>query len=450
MESTAIRCKRLGKQYQIGGREVYKALRDKLADALSAPLRHLRGAFSAGKSPARRDNLIWALRDASFDIQHGEAVGIIGRNGAGKSTLLKILSRITEPTAGSVEIHGRTGSLLEVGTGFHAELTGRENIYFNGSLLGMKRTEIRSKFDEIVDFAEMDKFIDTPVKHYSSGMYMRLAFAVAAHLEPEILMVDEVLAVGDASFQKKCLNKMQQVGDEGRTVLFVSHNMPAITRLCRRAILLDGGRIVSDGPSHEVAGAYLRSDHGTTAMRSWPDPATAPGNDVVRMRSVRVITEDGKTSANIDIRKPVGIEMSYEVTRPGYILVPNYNFYNQEGIHIFITNDQDPAWRRCPRPPGQYVSTAWVPGNFFSEGTLIVGAAISTLDPVIVHCHERDAVAFQVVDSLDGDSARGDYGGTMPGVIRPLLRWSNDYSSEGQLRTTAGVRNRPQWEGQMP
>ena len=215
---------------------------------------------------------IWALKDVSFDINRGEVVGIIGRNGAGKSTLLKILSEITEPTEGRVEIHGRVGSLLEVGTGFHPELTGRENVYLNGAILGMKRAEIERKFDEIVAFAEVEKFIDTPVKHYSSGMYLRLAFAVAAHLEPEILIVDEVLAVGDAAFQKKCLGKMAGVAKEGRTVLFVSHNMPAITRLCERAILLDEGRLLQDGVSHQVVKAYLNAGLGTTAMREWPDP----------------------------------------------------------------------------------------------------------------------------------------------------------------------------------
>jgi len=247
----AIHSRNLGKLYRIGGTEPYKALRDTLADALSAPVHTLRAAFR-GKNGQTDENTLWALRDVSFSIRHGEAIGIIGRNGAGKSTLLKVLSRITEPTSGFVEINGRTGSLLEVGTGFHAELTGRENVYFNGSLLGMKTSEIRRKFDEIVAFSGIERFIDTPVKHYSSGMYMRLAFAVAAHLDPEILMVDEVLAVGDASFQRKCLNKMQQVGDEGRTVLFVSHNMPAITRLCERAILLDDGKLVADGRSQRA------------------------------------------------------------------------------------------------------------------------------------------------------------------------------------------------------
>src|SRR6266480_6383227 len=274
MSDIAIRVENLGKMFRIGGKsERYKTFRDTLA-----------GFFR--KTGARRqakDEPFWALKDVSFEIKRGEVVGVIGRNGAGKSTLLKVLSRITEPTKGSAEIHGRVGSLLEVGTGFHPELTGRENVYLNGAILGMHRSEIEKKFDEIVAFAEVEKFIDTPVKHYSSGMYLRLAFAVAAHLEPEILLVDEVLAVGDARFQRKCLDKMQDVGKQGHTVLFVSHNMPAITRLCPRTILLDQGRVLSDGPSHQVASEYLSGGMGTTAVRQWPEMSKAPGNEIVRL-----------------------------------------------------------------------------------------------------------------------------------------------------------------------
>jgi lipopolysaccharide transport system ATP-binding protein len=296
----------------------------------------------------------------------------------------------------------------------------------------MKKTEIERKFDEIVAFAEVEKFIDTPVKHYSSGMYVRLAFAVAAHLEPEILLVDEVLAVGDARFQRKCLDKMQDVGQQGRTVLFVSHNMPAITRLCSRTILLDAGKVQRDGPSHKVVSVYLGSGLGSTATREWPDINKAPGNDIVRLRAVRVRTEDGQVSDAIDIRRAVGIEMEFEVFKPGHILVPNYHFFNEEGVYAFAASDHDPSWQRQPRALGRYVSTAWIPGNFLSEGSLIIGAAISTMDPVIVHFYERDAVAFQVIDSLDGNSARGDYAGHIPGVVRPLLHWTTQFTPNDQ------------------
>ena len=417
-----IRAERLSKQFRIGTRTLpYHTLRDAVIDAVKLPFRRRRTQRSSNG-----DETISALRDVSFEIRPGETVGIIGRNGAGKSTLLKILSRITEPTTGRADLYGRVASLLEVGTGFHFELTGRENIFLNGAILGMRRAEIKRRFDEIVSFAEIEKFIDTPVKRYSSGMYLRLAFAVAAHLEPEILIVDEVLAVGDARFQRKCLNKMQAIGDGGRTVLFVSHDMSAVTRLCPRTILLDGGRVLRDGPSHEVVGAYLNSDLGTTAAREWPDLTQAPGNDVVRLRAVRVRTEDGGVTSAVDIRRPVGVEMEFEVLKDGHVLVPSYHFTNEQGVLAFIVHDHDAMRRRGPRRVGRYVSTVWVPGNFLAEGTLIVGAAISTYDPATVHFFERDAVAFRVIDSLDGDSARGDYAGTLPGVIRPLLRWTSE------------------------
>ncbi len=273
MSDIAIRVNGLGKKFHIAHiKNKHATLGESISTALTAPVRRAVKLLQGHASGASElDEEIWALKDISFEVKYGEAVGIIGRNGAGKSTLLKTLTRITEPSAGYAEINGRVGSLLEVGTGFHPELTGRENVFLNGAILGMTRDEIRRKFDEIVAFSEVEKFIDTPVKHYSSGMTMRLAFAVAAHLEPEILIVDEVLAVGDARFQRKCLTKMEDVGEQGRTVLFVSHNMPAVTRLCPRALLLDQGTLVKDGPAHQVAGFYLHSEHGTTARRKYPD-----------------------------------------------------------------------------------------------------------------------------------------------------------------------------------
>jgi lipopolysaccharide transport system ATP-binding protein len=419
MRAFAVRATDLAKQYRIGRRQTYRTFREAIRDTVLAP-------FSRKRADAE-EAAVWALDGISFEIDQGEVVGIIGRNGAGKSTLLKILSRITEPTRGQVELRGRVGALLEVGTGFHPELTGRENVYLSGAVLGMKRADIARKFDAIVAFADVEKFLDTQVKHYSTGMFMRLAFAVAAHLEPEVLVVDEVLAVGDASFQRKCLSKMEDVGKEGRTVLFVSHNMPAITRLCPRAILLDQGRILKDGPAHEVASTYLASGLGTTAAREWNDLGTAPGNEIVRLRAVRVRDRDGQVSAAVNIRRPVGIEMEFDVLEGGHRLVPNLHFFNDEGVYAFVSSEIDSPWHRKLRPPGSYVATAWIPGNLLSEGTLIVGAAVSTMDPVTVHFYERDAVAFQVVDSLEGDSARGDYGGPMPGVVRPLLRWETTF-----------------------
>jgi len=417
-----IQVENLGKLYRIGAKQAsYTTLRESLADIARAPLRLL-------KRNGQSNPEIWAIRDVNFEIHQGEVVGMIGRNGAGKSTLLKLLSRITEPTTGRIELNGRIASLLEVGTGFHPELTGRENIYLNGAILGMAHLEINRKFDEIVAFAEVEKFIDTPVKHYSSGMYLRLAFAVAAHLEPEILLVDEVLAVGDGRFQRKCLDKMQDVGKQGRTVIFVSHNMAAVTRLCPRAILLHDGTVLRDGPSYEVVDSYLSSGLGTTAVKEWTDPTRAPGNDIVRLHSARIITENEEVSGAIDIRRPVGVEFKFEVLTPGHLLVPNLHFNNGEGVCIFHLQDLDPSWRRRPRPCGIYTSTVWIPGNFLAEGSVAVGVAVSTPDPVTVHFFERHAVAFQVIDSLEGDSARGDYAGPYPGAVRPIMNWTTEYS----------------------
>jgi lipopolysaccharide transport system ATP-binding protein len=441
MSAIAISLTGLSKKYRIGGRqEGYKTLRDTLADVVASPFRRTGKLFRDPVS-AKGDEAIWALTDVSFEVKFGEVVGLIGRNGAGKSTLLKILSRITDPTRGAAEIRGRVGSLLEVGTGFHAELTGRENVYLNGAILGMRKAEIERKFDEIVAFAEVEKFIDTPVKYYSSGMGMRLAFAVAAHLEPEILLVDEVLAVGDARFQKKCLNKMQDVGEQGRTVLFVSHNMPAVTRLCGRTVLLDEGRVLQDGPSHQVVSAYLNSGLGTTAAREWPDPAKAPRGEAARLRAVRVRMESGQITDAVDIRRPVLIDMEYEVLKSGYILCPFYNFYNEEGVHVFGAADLDPDWRRRPRPAGYYVSTVHIPGNLLAEGTLFVKAGVATVEPVINQFNEPDVVAFQVVDSLDGDSARGDWTHHWEGVVRPLLQWSTQFSPHCYESATPVIEN---------
>jgi lipopolysaccharide transport system ATP-binding protein len=366
-----------------------------------------------------------ALDEVNFEVKQGELLGIIGRNGAGKSTLLKILSRITAPTSGEVKIRGRIASLLEVGTGFHPELTGRENVFLNGAILGMSKAEIRKNFDEIIAFSGIEEFIDTPVKRYSSGMYVRLAFAVAAHLEPEILIVDEVLAVGDAAFQKKCLEKMEDAGNQGRTVLFVSHNMPAVTRLCRRGLLLGNGRILKDGSPQQVATVYLTASRGTTAQREWSDCSTAPGNKVVRLRAVRVIDQEGHVTAAFDIRRPIGIQVEFDILSNTHALVPNFTVVNEDGIcvchpHDWASNDQ-----RRQRCPGRYERTSWIPGNLMAEGTFVVGMAISSYDPLIVHVHEREVVAFQVIDANDGTSARGAYGGAFPGVVRPLLQWTD-------------------------
>lgn len=409
-----IKVENLSKLYYLGGAR-HNSLRDAIAGFVKNPRRD-------------KKNELWALKDVSFEVADGETLGIIGRNGAGKSTLLKILSRITKPTAGTAEIRGRIGSLLEIGTGFHNELSGRENIFLNGAILGMRRAEIEAKFDEIVAFSEIEKFIDTPVKHYSSGMYMRLAFSVAAHLEPEILIVDEVLAVGDVAFQKKCLRKMREVGEEGRTVLFVSHDMQSIARLCRRAVWMKNGSVAADGAASDVIGDYLHEQSQKGAERAWETLKDSPGNETVRLRRARVCDESGQTASSIDIRRPVLIELTYEVLKSGKVLVPNVHFYNEQGVCIFVSHDWQSRFRTEPRARGTYVSRMRVPGNFLAEGTIFVTAAISTYLPLEVHIQERDLLAFNVIDSFEGDSTRGDYAGVLPGVVRPEMDWETDFN----------------------
>jgi len=434
----AITVENLSKCYRIGLKE---ASHDSLGGALIGFLKSPLSNYRKYRSLYRFDDLsqdgdvdskgiIWALKGLSFAVDQGEAIGIIGRNGAGKSTLLKVLSRITHPTSGRAVIRGRISSLLEVGTGFHPELTGRDNVYLNGTILGMRKREIDSKFDEIVDFSGIEKFIDTTVKRYSSGMKVRLAFSVAAHLDPDLLVVDEVLAVGDAQFQKKCLNKMEDAGSKGRTVLFVSHNMSAITRLCRRAILMENGRVVEDGPSGSVVAKYLTSGAGIMAKHQW-DAADAPGGEFAKLLSVCVRNGDQEIAEYFDIRNPVNVEMVFQVLKPGHVLLPHFRFQNEEGIRIFTTLDQDAQWRGRPRPAGVYTSTAQIPGNFLSEGLVYVTAALLKLHPQAAQFQERDVIAFQVIDAQEGDSARGDWANNLSGVVRPLLKWETLYQPEG-------------------
>lgn len=381
----------------------------------------LLGALRFGKS--KDEKILWALKDVSFEVKTGEVIGLIGNNGAGKSTLLKILSRIVKPTSGEATLYGRVGSLLEVGTGFHQELSGRENIYLNGATLGMKQSEIRRKFDEIVAFSEMEKFLDNPIKHYSTGMYMRLAFAIASHLEPEILFVDEVLAVGDIAFQKKCLNKIHDVGVAGRTVIFVSHNLQAVARLCNRVIWLENGKVRGDGEAQEIVAQYLQAQTNIEGEKSWENIENAPGNEFVKLRKVRSTDENGKGGNSFDIRRTIHLEMEYEVLQEGKIITPSFHIYNEEGLCVFVTNDVTSDWRRVPRKKGKYKSCVEIPANFMSEGTFSVFATTFTAAPFEEHFFERDAIGFHIFDSLDGDSARGDFGGLMIGAVRPLLNW---------------------------
>lgn len=417
--SIAIRSEALSKNYRIGELHgAYGTLRDTLAGAA----RRIRQRDHGGHYEE-----IWALRDISFEVAEGRVLGVIGRNGAGKSTLLKILTRITTPTSGRATIRGRVGSLLEVGTGFHPELTGRENVYLNGAVLGMKRREITKKFSEIVEFAGVDQFIDTPVKRYSSGMSVRLAFAVAAHLEPEVLLVDEVLAVGDAEFQRRCLGRMEDLSRSGRTVLFVSHQMQAVSQLCDEAIWLDKGEVVLEGSSSEVVAGYLQAGlAGSGAAIEWPELDTAPGDDLVRLRSVRVLQDD-EVAAAVDVRLPVGIEIGFTVLRDGGLIYPKIKLVDQRGDIAFNAIDTGTYWHD-PVAPGEYVATAWIPGNLLNEGLVSVQPSVVSLGSAKVYHHAglTDAVSFHVQDPGEGDSARGLYQGQWRGVVRPLLDWTTD------------------------
>lgn len=370
---------------------------------------------------------ILALDDVSFTVQQGEALGIIGRNGAGKSTLLKILSRVTAPTSGVVKVKGRIGSLLEVGTGFHPELTGRENVYLNGAILGMKKVEVTRKFDEIVSFAGVEKFIDTPVKRYSSGMYVRLAFAVAAHLDPEILIVDEVLAVGDAEFQKKCLGKMGDVAGEGRTVLFVSHNMTAINSLCKRAVLLDRGKPVRDGNSEDVTSFYLSLSSGGLSEVSWNDVNTAPGNDVAKLKSVRVLS-GGMPVSQVNSDQEVWIEISYWNFAYDVKQVVEFKLKDSNGVIVLesfntpeASNYSDPLALVSLRP-GLYKSVCKIPANFLNETQYFVSVIIASLNPARAEVNVFDVLAFEVIDS--GTLRSPGLSGKWFGVIRTPLIWN--------------------------
>jgi len=420
MSQLAIRCQGIGKRYRMGERQRYRALRDTLADAVRAPLRRLRRAFgNRAAGNASRPEFLWALKDVSLEIRQGEVLGIIGRNGAGKSTLLKILSRITTPTEGYAEICGRVGALLEVGTGFHPELTGRENIYLNGAVLGMTRDEINRRFDDIVDFSECGRFLDMPVKRYSSGMYMRLAFAVAAHLQTEILLVDEVLAVGDAAFQKKCLGKMGDAAHRGRTVLFVSHNLLAVDSLCTRAICLHEGKIVMEGPPGQVTSRYLKNWIPASTEVIYEDIGSAPGNEMIRVRRACVRPLNGSPSDPITVRTPFVVEFQYWKLVPEVDLELSVDIYNEHGIHLLTTE----MFGKPPAPAGLLRSWFVVPGDLLNNGThrIQLGVYLGGLTEVL---YLEDLLVVEVLDAAS--ELRGPYHGRWDGAVRPHLKWTTE------------------------
>lgn len=369
-----------------------------------------------GQEKQIKGDRFWALQDINLEVKEGDLLGIIGKNGAGKSTLLKILSRVTAPSQGRVKIKGRISSLLEVGTGFHPELTGRENVYLNGAILGMSKREITGKFDEIVDFSGIEKFIDTPVKRYSSGMYVRLAFAVAAHLEPEILIIDEVLAVGDADFQKKCLGKMKNVSSLGRTVLFVSHNMPMITALCEKSLLMSGGRIEMIGNTTDVVLNYLKVSRVDSSSVDYSENKPSVGDDVVKLHAAKIINESGVSKSEIDIRESFKIVMEYELLQEKSV-VSNFHFKTMDDVYVMVVHDES-----APSSIGKYRAECLVPKYLLNDGAYTVGVAVSSFEKgTHVHFFEQNALTFNVKDPIA--ETRTGYSGRIPGIIRPQLKW---------------------------
>ncbi len=404
----AVSVRGLSKSYSIArNAEKHSTLGEMLMHKLRNPL-----------LKAERDTF-WALNDVNFDIQKGDVVGIIGRNGAGKSTLLKILSRITEPTRGRIDLYGRVGSLLEVGTGFHPELTGRENIFLNGAILGMQKSEIARQFEAIVDFSGTEQFLDTPVKRYSSGMYVRLAFAVAAHLNPEILIVDEVLAVGDAEFQKKCLGKMHDVAVSGRTVLFVSHNMSTVLQLCRHAVFLDQGRLLGHDTAENMVNTYVAGGSQGNAEFCW-EAEKAPHDETVSIQSVRILDCRGDLTDTHLLTSPISLEIDYRCYQENVRLNPSFHVTNAHGVCVFATsNDHDEDSGRKRYRPGLYRARCEIPAHLLNDGQYTVSAfVVKDVSQVLVHA--KDALTFHV---LDDGSTRGDYTGGWIGAVRPLLPW---------------------------
>jgi len=430
MREIVLATESLGKKYRLRHhtRPRYVALRDVLTEGLRS--------FVSGRAGVRSTSTeedFWAVRDLSLAVGRGEAVGVIGRNGAGKSTLLKMLSRIVPPTTGRIRLRGRVGSLLEVGTGFHPELSGRENIFLNGTLLGMRRQEIRRRFDEIVAFAEIERFLDTPVKRYSSGMYVRLAFAVAAHLEPEILIVDEVLAVGDLEFQRKCLGKMEQVSSQhGRTVLFVSHNLVALRSLCSRAIWLDGGRCRMDGPADEVTAAYMASSTDRALERRWSsEEADAPRNERLRLIAIALCEPGTHVHPKLlTVSTPFDVVFRYEVLESGPELHLAAHVWNTDGVLVFSTFP-DPSRVLNARSAGVWQSRFTVPAHLLNNGTYRIQLYVVEQRTQVLSIHD-ELLVFEVHDHRSDGSG---WHGRWPGAVRPELPWHTAVVEDGPPRT---------------
>lgn len=416
----------LGKRYRLGELKSSDSIRD-LSSRLMARFRR-RADASEGS-----DQWLWAVKDLSFKVCQGEVLGIIGKNGAGKSTVLKLLSRITPPTEGHATLHGRVASLLEVGTGFHGDLTGRENIYLNAAILGMSIRDTRQRFDEIVAFSGVERFLDTPVKRYSSGMYVRLAFAVAAHLDPDVLIVDEVLAVGDMQFQQRCLQRMRQVAAEGRTVIFVSHNMGSVAALCHRVLLLEGGRVIIDDTPQAAVALYLERTRESSQGKIWTDPQTAPGDDRARLRGVTVYQEGlSGPAGEVLISRPIRVRITYECLKEGAQLYAALWLRDKMGVDVLASGNfplsslTPDAWHGRPHPVGTYVAECELPANFLNDDLYSVTPIVGELPNSTIALAE-DAASFTV---LDDGTTRGQYTGHWLGSVRPRLAWCSRRSQE--------------------
>ena len=433
MPNIVLRAEGVSKKYILGQRAAgtgRATLRDKIVEQAAAVGRWLRSAGAKRERPSRQE--FWALRDVSLTVERGSVLGIIGRNGSGKSTLLKLISRITAPTEGRITLRGRVASLLEVGTGFHPELSGRENIFLNGAILGMSGAEIRRKFDEIVEFSEVEAFLDTPIKRYSSGMYVRLAFAVAAHLEPEILIVDEVLAVGDVAFQKKCVRRMNDVAREGRTIVLVSHNMLSIEGLCTKALWLHGGRMMATGEPHRIISQYLRTSFSPLAYRDWTDQALPPGNDQVQLQRAFIRPSHGAVADPVRVCDAFALEFELCNLRPNTHLYLSIQLYNDHGILIFESAPMETnPWVGKAFPAGLFKFACHVPANLLNAGVHRVTLAIAKNEDVLLH-REEDILVFEISDSTE---KRGGWYGSWDGAVRPILAWDTQWvRAEGAVR----------------
>lgn len=424
MSKSVIKVNKISKRYRLGLKETQAdTLIGQISQAIRYPWMNLKRLRELSRFGNLDESVFWALKDISFEVKEGEILGIIGKNGAGKSTLLKTLSQITEPTSGKIEIHGRVASLLEVGTGFHPELSGRENIYMNGTILGMTRREIDSKLDEIIDFSGVEKFIDTPVKFYSSGMKVRLGFSVAAHLDPEILIIDEVLAVGDFEFQKKCLGKMEDVSNnQGRTVLFVSHQMDAITRLCSRVLAIEEGQISYEGNPSTAVKKYLGTVENEFGARVVIE--LDPAKNETAIRKVEINSNSKLLATFADVRDEIQVEITFEVFQDGLIVSPGINVHNDKGDHLFTSHHVDYMVNPSVLFSGIYMASVTIPSHFFAEGVIYFSVALMNYDPFTVYHHEEKIISLTIIDSVDGSSARGIYAGYFPGLIRPKLHWN--------------------------